>query len=854
MPEHILSLSAGATPVEIKLPDMKIGLYTLYLYGQIDPKGRKDLDRVWKPCPLRFQLRRHDGKITTYGNLLLKQAFFNRLMQAYHFHIDQPGDYRAVFQLSSKARETAEITHIILANRLAGLPDEAIKSAQVLGQGATARLKELSAERKQRDAMIWNALPPLNQHLQIHGQVAQFRAAPASASVDRWQTRAFVGINSYAWGKQAFAPLDFVNTGTGEVFPAEKIIAGEPWPGKYGDDGTGIFFARSDFPQLPSDIYYCPRAELLGQRYLVFVGALADHEGYSKQATAYFEKGDPNDGHDAALALVRLAYDWPALQMTFHEIRLSTHCPDFEYNTDWTGMRRDGKFYYRGWSGFFTRFLFEAYDKVFPYIKDNQLFADEVHRFIPWINTPRDVVRFLDRYMVFSSVRDARLDLIDRGSGVEEAAGQLLGPHAQTLELFDLTRTLTMLYPLSGRFQELYATGLTRDGMHYIGSFYCYALGEALSTLDRASIMAEVKSKGLTPKLELSDVDRYPKVRGAANFLIDMFVAGGFPMMVGDASGGPHCGRVAETWAARNAEAFHKAFALCGDPRAAWVLRNLCSDTRPEVTKAAEHARNPYLHNRSRVLAGAGAAVVEMGADETDATKKTALFMRLGIGCGHAHSDFLDVNFFALGLPLAVDLACRNEGDNWSRPHAGWSELHNHAIAHNDLNPKTDQQNGEPWLRAFSPPLVRGSYVEPDGRRLDRDILLMELGDSGHYYAFDLQRLQGGTYHTWSFHGCESEGLKLNVPMKNESHRWIDGTLQGTRKIGTATDCLQAVWTMTRQGRKIPHNFGKGGTVITVGCEPAVLGSAYDPARPEVHVRATLLGRTGDLVATSRSR
>ena len=57
MPEHILSLSAGPHPVEINLPDMKIGLYTLYLYGQIDPQGRKDLGRVWKPCPLRFQLR-----------------------------------------------------------------------------------------------------------------------------------------------------------------------------------------------------------------------------------------------------------------------------------------------------------------------------------------------------------------------------------------------------------------------------------------------------------------------------------------------------------------------------------------------------------------------------------------------------------------------------------------------------------------------------------------------------------------------------------------------------------------------------------------------------------------------------
>ena len=73
-------------------------------------------------------------------------SLFQPADAAYHFHIDQPGDYRAVFQLSAKARETAEITHIVLADRLAGLPDQAIKSAQVLGQGAMARLK-LAAER-----------------------------------------------------------------------------------------------------------------------------------------------------------------------------------------------------------------------------------------------------------------------------------------------------------------------------------------------------------------------------------------------------------------------------------------------------------------------------------------------------------------------------------------------------------------------------------------------------------------------------------------------------------------------------------------------------------------------------------
>ena len=49
--------------------------------------------------------------------------------------------------------------------------------------------------------------------------------------------------------------------------------------------------------------------------------------------------------------------------------------------------------------------LFQAYDQVFPYIKDNQVFADAVHRFIPWVKTPEDVVRLLDRWLVFAGAR-----------------------------------------------------------------------------------------------------------------------------------------------------------------------------------------------------------------------------------------------------------------------------------------------------------------------------------------------------------------------------------------------------------------------------------------------------------------
>lgn len=111
-----------------------------------------------------------------------------------------------------------------------------------------------------------------------------------------------------------------------------------------------------------------------------------------------------------------------------------------------------------------------------------------------------------------------------------------------------------------------------------------------------------------------------------------------------------------------------------------------------------------------------------------------------------------------------------------------------------------------------------------------------------------MQRLRGGKLHTWCFHGCESEDLELNTPMQANTVRWIDRTLEGTHRTGQAPNTLQATWTMTRAGREIPHQFTGGGVIKTIGCEPVVLGTRYDPARPAVHVRATLVGCGGDAV------
>ncbi|MCE9631310.1 MAG: hypothetical protein K8S94_11440, partial [Planctomycetia bacterium] len=849
--ETYVPLKPGDAPVTIKLPDLKIGLSTFTLYGTIDPAGRDQLERVWKPCPIEFEARDAAGNLVAHGRRLAKQGFAPRRLQGFHLHVDRPGDHTVTFRVGERGQETARLMKVVMTDELAGLPVGPIKRKQSLAtpEKPMRRLESLDEARRKRDDLVWHTFPPLNVHLQVHGQDPPFLAAAQKLGLPRWETASFGDGKTKSVQAGAISPLDLVNLDTKEIFPQEKILAGEPLPGGCPDDGTGVLYTKAEHPQLPHDIYATPRADLLGKRVQLFLGLLGtwDYRGMSLSAK-YFADGDPQVGHDAALALVRLAYDWPALEMSLHEQRLCSHSPDYEHPTDWT-RGRNGKLFYAGWSGGMQVDLMTAYDQLFPYIQGNQIFADSVNRFIPWVKTPDDVVALLDQYLVFAGVRDFERGLM-RVAPVTDIAATVLGPHPATAKFYDLTSQVTALWPYSGTYQEIYATALNRCGAYHIGSLG-YMLGSAGNTLTKAAQLAAAQRQGVALKMDISDLNRFTKVRGASEYLIDVWVAGGFPFMVGDDAGGPHSGREhGDRILKIHAEGNRHAFDLTGSPRHAWLLANRFGQTSPEIVKAAAGQRDPILHARSRVVPDWG-AVVEAGSDETDVLKKTAATLRLGTGQGHAHADYLDLNLFGLGLPVAVDLACRNEGNHtWSRPSATWAFLHNHAIAHDTDDPKVaGGQDGEPWLRAFEPPLVRASYVDKSGAvRIDREVFLMPVGDDGTHYCLDIQRLAGGANHTWCFHGCESQGIDVNTPLEAKEVRWTDRLLDGSQKAGRAPATLVATWTMTREARDVPHDFNGGGVIKTVAAEQAVLGDRYDAALPPARTRATLLGVEGDTV------
>ena len=117
-------------------------------------------------------------------------------------------------------------------------------------------------------------------------------------------------------------------------------------------------------------------------------------------------------------------------------------------------------------------------------------------------------------------------------------------------------------------------------------------------------------NEGVPPTMDLSDVNRTPKSE-ARRFHVDMWVAGGFPFMVGDASGGPHNGLEADDSGRVAQVRAPQAFALCGDPRDAWILKNVAATEGPAVAKAARKGSGPDPTAPSHVVPDYG-AIVEM--------------------------------------------------------------------------------------------------------------------------------------------------------------------------------------------------------------------------------------------------
>ena len=110
-------------------------------------------------------------------------------------------------------------------------------------------------------------------------------------------------------------------------------------------------------------------------------------------------------------------------------------------------------------------------------VKDNQELADAVGRYIPWVETPKDVMQLLDTYCLQYSVRQMaywRQNWYDHGNAarmMSVVAIQMDPKITQPWVDFVFTRTWEYPYPPAGVLDYLYLS-TQRDGTSAIGSWY----------------------------------------------------------------------------------------------------------------------------------------------------------------------------------------------------------------------------------------------------------------------------------------------------------------------------------------------------------------------------------------------
>ena len=773
--------------------------------------------------------------------------------------------------------------------------------------GTPYRAEPLTPEaRRARDEELWYSLPPINTQTRGGYGTAPFgpgtpEAAEALKTAGRW---ALAGPWDTKW--------ELVNRELGLRYTWEDLRdnkpLSEPWPIR--EDAGGFTFPLQAGQQ--HRFTMATIAEAVTRRigdYTERLTGRAFH--WAGLAGRYHFTGDREAARDAAMALVRVAYLVP----TWDESRLSLNAAICGRTSDlnwggkdqWTTRRLT-----RTDAGLYNQEYLVAYDRLFDFIQGNEELAAAVHRFIPWVRTPEDVVTFLDMNLLqYTAKRQARFHLHRHD----------LFPTVMATGNTDFTRPWmeflfreTYEYPNARAGWPDYAiTSTQRSGTSYIGSWY-YAMdgGPAMRYAERTQ---DYVARGGDPRFDMSDVRRFPKALAACRFQIEGRAAGLHALGVGDVNGpnlpyghwftlGPveHQARLGWRWSK--------------DPRFAYILANYFApkDESPEewgrIEQAAQGVPNPWFEQRSRVLSD-WAAILEAGVEHTDFRFRRAAMVRVGYGFGHQHDDVLDLILWAHGVIHASVGGERPEqrklGDV-HEPKNQTSYTHNMVEVDGTGGFRTGRHRGYSWVRtlkdtdgarytfADSFPHLDHPYLSVyrrqvalidvnEGTPLEREpseprefhpsFRLPPVEKTPDAYVFDVFRVRGGRRHTYAFHGCEDDefasnalnvravGFRYgaNADTSDEAQYLNKFVVADSKTAGVAPEVLQATWRLARGGDPLvltlPENDAEGNPQPTGrqemprrNTERSILGASYDEAAPRKYTRLHLLDHAGAKVLT----
>ncbi len=882
--------------LQLDFGELQIGMYCVWVCAKVtDEKAVVDsVDLKLLATsgsqirPLYLQLSVNSGIGNKSKTHRMRVPFSKKRQYEYiariYFHAPEKRAYRGVLSLSRGTEVSGvHVDFVDLRNPLGEVKFAAIKKGRHLYEGreiATMRVaaakegklpgpirpRPLSEqERHKRDGIIWHqSIMPLNANpAQIYGP--SFRGNPILTKILK-EAPGKLGKPIGKWDHAPYAydqPWVLRNKALGLAYTMDDYRAGrvlpKPWP--IQEDRGGYFFDKDKWGIEASFNYgFMPHA--LQQRYHTIMYALGGTvQGRSNNAdlpNRYLLLGDLAAAADGAFLLAAYAYHYPAYDWNLHCITniIQSHRTFEPGNVYGRGCS------YEGWSTKEILNVIIGYDKLFPYILDNQPLADRVGRFVPWVKTPGDVIRLIDTFLVQRALQDGVQHILY--SPIVPTAATVLGPSEVADKYLDLYiyRGGIYLRDTKAAYVDTIINGYSRDGLNYIGSTY-YVVGESVGELfSTAQILSRYVKAGGDRRFLLSDVRRFPRLAAMPDALLGLHIAGGQSQGIGDVHDPQARYRPWEhTLKGKNLDAFAAGWNWTGDPRFAWILVNrrgqgdISDRGWKNIVKVAETQVDPLLHSESRIVEGFGTARLDANSSATDPRLKFGTMLRFGVGSGHAHNDTLDIGVFAHGIRATSDVGGRSSG-RYGRPNCMSTYVHNTVqVDEGDFNDGPKNSTAQGWLTAFKPyglaQYVSGaarSDSQPHVSDYRRGVLQV-ISDPGsdtspaQGYVFDVFRVAGGKTHTWCFHGCPSEEFKTNArlsPASSElAKRYLAKHHDKTELEGTTPSVLQATWKLRRKEEEV-HG------IKLLNAEQRILSRRfYDPASPEKYTRVHLLGHEG---------
>ena len=847
----VVELKAGDAPLVLDCGELAPSVYAVRVIAAVPTESLTDFRKN-----LLVKLAVDDGLNGERHEYVKRTPYTDNFycVAEMFFHAPVKRAYRPEVSIADGSEIALLVHNISIDDCLAGHARRAIKTRTTLAGNRAAlpaleqkrqtpgpiqkggnQKQYLAEERLARDAWMWQSFPKDNAQAESHGGNGWPKAIKYGPPEDLTEYGQWKSTGSF-WGRtQVGVPADpslfLVNADLGLTYSYDDFNANRPLPEPYPCQDYGPGFIWQDQENENAGRFFAPIATQVAQ----FYKGTPRRAGYALQQ--WRKTGNDEFAHDAAVLLARWAWALPTLDQST------------SYMHDGLAKRvlygRTHRFYKRcttlyGIYGWYAAHLEETepvYDALFPYLSTSWELARSISRFVPWVKTPKEVVKFFDTYLVQEEAQRLSRYHWHNEDARHTLLAAVLGDNEFTKPWMDFVFRCSFVYPLPlAGLDEVAVTGCCREGTEYIASSF-YAGGE--NFIRKPQTLQVYLDAGGLPEYSLDDPVRYPKAPAACEWLIERRVAGLNMLRIGDVTGpDKHYGLNWKQFADAGKHGWH----WTKDPRFAFLLvhyfgQSGFSDEEWAKVQAAAAtvSRAPWLTQPSRAMPN-WATVLETGREHDDYRFRRAAAVRTGVGWGHHHNDSLDLQVYAHGTMATCDSGQR---PGYCKPASRSTFMHNVVeidgewYGHAYTRALADAE-GARYTSVVSYP----SALQPQATLRDRQVALID-ADAGlgakplspaeckagtkletegvvtpNSYVFDVFRSAGGKRHTYCFRANLSDEVTHNGlngrPIDNDDGSWDYKYLKdltGERSAADTPDHF--VCTFRIHGKQIQADLGQ---------------------------------------------